>query len=65
MIDNGNGNPRYYFDFPNADDVDGYNESIWENMEIEITYPIEIQESWMMKFLLLGTMWSLTLLLRR
>ena len=37
-------NPRYYFDFPNVDDVDGCNESIWENMDVEITNPIEIQE---------------------
>jgi len=37
-------NPCYYFDFPNADNVDGCNESIWENMDIEITNPIEIQE---------------------
>ena len=37
-------NLRYYFDFPNVEDVDGNNESLWENMEVEIANPIEIQE---------------------
>ena len=27
-------NPHYYFDFPNANDVDGCNELMWENMEV-------------------------------
>ena len=44
MIDNGNGNPRYYFDFPNVEDVDGNAESLWENMKVKIANPIEIQE---------------------
>ncbi|KAJ8445775.1 hypothetical protein Cgig2_000955 [Carnegiea gigantea] len=37
-------NPRYYFDFSNIDDVDGCNALLWENMEVEITNPMEIQE---------------------
>jgi len=37
-------NLRYYFDFPNVEDVDGNAESLWENMKVKIANPIEIQE---------------------
>ena len=34
--------PGNYFDFPNVADIDDYDESWWEYMEVEITIPIDI-----------------------
>ena len=36
--------PCNYFDFHNVEDIDDYNESLWENMEVDIARPVDIQE---------------------
>jgi len=37
-------NPRNYFDFPNVEDIDDCDGSMWDNLEVETTNPIQIQE---------------------
>ena len=37
-------NPCNYFDFPNVEDMDDCDGSTWDNLDVETTNPIQIQE---------------------